>query len=245
MKLSSYLTQSALVASALAHGGVLYYETANPAAWIQGFTPYNSPTGQSTMQREWDSYNPILDPTQTVLQCNANGAVGAFESPVAAGSTIVAYWNNPWPHTIGPLTVWMSDCGGNCTEYSPTGDVWFKIDQAGLISGTMSTGLWGLGQLVADNSSWTVTIPETLKPGSYLIRHELLAIHTANQPQWYPECGQLTVTGSGSAVPDASYMASIPGVYSMSQPQINIDVYSSANADATNYTIVGPDVWTG
>ena len=44
-----------------------------------------------------------------------------------------------------------------------------------------------VGELVANNNSWTSTIPATLKPGNYLLRHELLAIHTSNAPQWYPE----------------------------------------------------------
>jgi hypothetical protein len=66
------------------------------------------------MQREWDSYDPILDPTLTTMQCNANGAFGAYESPIVAGSKITAYWNT-WPHTLGPVTVWLAACGGNCT----------------------------------------------------------------------------------------------------------------------------------
>lgn len=39
-------------------------------------------------------------------------------------------------------------------------------------------------------------------------------------------CLQLTVTGSGTATPPASALAAIPGVYQMSDPSIDIDVYS-------------------
>ena len=88
-------------ATAIAHGGVLSYNIAGTT--YQGFVPYNSPTGQSTIQREWDTYNPIQDPTQSDIQCNTNGAVAAKTATVAAGSTIVAYWNAPWPHDIGPV----------------------------------------------------------------------------------------------------------------------------------------------
>lgn len=108
-----------------------------------------------------------------------------------------------------------------------------------------------------------MTIPSKLAPGNYLIRHELIAIHTSNQPQFYPECGQLVVTGSGTQTPSSSYLASIPGVYSMSDPEININIYSNENAQSTvsafvrycirkqkltyrqTYTIPGPAVWTG
>lgn len=196
------------------------------------------------MQREWDSYNPLQDPTQTVMQCNDPGTAGALQSTVAAGSQVTAYWND-WEHQIGPVLVWMASCGSSCLDYEPSGDVWFKINQTGLISGTLSSGLWGMGELVSNNNSWTVTIPETLKPGAYLLRHELLAIHTSNAPQWYPECGQILVTGSGTATPSSEYLAAIPGVWSMSDPNVDIDIYSNANADVTNYTIAGPAVWTG
>lgn len=167
----------------LAHGGVLSYNIAGST--YKGFVPYNSPTGQSTIQREWDSYNPLLDPHQNDLRCNANGAVSALSATVPAGSEIIAYWNSPWPHNIGPMVVWMANCGGNCADFDGSGNVWFKINQVGLVSGTLSKGLWGSGQMIADNSSWTVTIPKTLAPGNYLIRHETIALHTSNQPQWY------------------------------------------------------------
>jgi hypothetical protein len=49
----------------------------------------------------------------------------------------------------------------------------------------------------------------------------------------YPECATLTVTGSGTASPSGNYLASIPGVYSMSDPNIDIDVYSNANSGVT------------
>jgi hypothetical protein len=68
---------------------------------------------------------------------------------------------------------------------------------------------------------------------------------TANVQRRYPECAHLTVTGSGSGVPSGSYLAAIPGVYSMSDPEININIYSQANQGVTTYTIPGPAVWTG
>lgn len=42
----------------------------------------------------------------------------------------------------------------------------------------------------------------------------------------FARCLQLTVTGSGTASPPASALAAIPGVYQMSDPSIDIDVYS-------------------
>lgn len=45
------LSMLALAGTALAHGGVLSYNIAGTT--YKGFVPYNSPTGQSTIQREW------------------------------------------------------------------------------------------------------------------------------------------------------------------------------------------------
>lgn len=88
------------------------------------------------------------------MTCNLNGAKAALSATVAAGSSITAYWNNPWPHNIGPMVVWMANCGGSCSSFSGTGNVWFKIEQAGLISGTLSKGLWGSGEMINNGSSW-------------------------------------------------------------------------------------------
>ncbi|MCJ1327783.1 hypothetical protein MMC10_004458 [Thelotrema lepadinum] len=234
---------ASLATTVSAHGGVLSYSFAGKT--YNGFIPYNSAANQpATIQREWDSYNPIQDPTQTTMRCNANGANSQLTATVAAGSKVEAFWN-PWPHTIGPVVVWMAKCPGACSSFDGSGNVWFKIDQAGLESGTLTTGLWGQGQLINQNSTWTSTIPASLPAGQYLLRHELLAIHTSNAPQWYPECAQLTITGSGTKAPTSAYLAAIPGVYQMSNPEVDIDIYSNTNQGVTTYTIPGPAVWTG
>ncbi|KAI0358668.1 glycoside hydrolase family 61 protein [Trametes cingulata] len=242
---SAVLTTLALaVGQVAAHGGVLSYQI--NGQWYQGFKPYNTPTGQVSIQREWDTYNPITDPTDSFLACNNNGASlgsGQQSATVPAGSKVTAYWNNPWPHAIGPVMVYMANCNGACTTATPSSLNWFKIDQAGLISGSLANGQWAQGELIANNNSWTTTIPSSLKPGEYFIRHELLAIHTSNQPQFYPECAQLKVTGSGSAQPSGSYLVKFPGAYKMSDPGVGIDIYSQPNV--YNYTIPGPAVWHG
>ncbi|EJD05308.1 glycoside hydrolase [Fomitiporia mediterranea MF3/22] len=232
----------ALCSAALvtAHGGVLQYSFGGD--WYNGFVPYNTPTGQSTIQRQWATYNPITDPTDPTIACNDPGTTTdpQLTATVPAGTSITAYWNNPWPHAIGPMMIYMANCGGDCTDADPTSLNWFKIDESGLLNGTVADGFWGSGLMIQQNSSWTSTIPAALPNGNYMIRHETLAIHTANQPQFYMECAQLTITGGGSGTPSPT--VKFPGAYSMDDPSINIDVYSST---ATTYAIPGPSVWTG
>lgn len=58
-----------------------------------------------------------------------------------------------------------------------------------------------------------MTIPATLKPGLYIVRHEILSLHVANGPQFYPECAHLNISGTGNAFPSERYMARFPGAY--------------------------------
>ncbi|THG95831.1 hypothetical protein EW026_g5889 [Hermanssonia centrifuga] len=153
------LASSALPA-ALAHGGVLSYS--NGGNWYEGC-------------------NPIQDATDPTLACNDDGTAGALQltATVAAGSAITAYWNQVWPHAIGPMLTYLAQCpGSSCTGSDASTLEWFKIDEAGLLSGTVYDGQWGDGQMIADNSSWTTTIPSTVPSGNYLIRFETIALHS-------------------------------------------------------------------
>jgi hypothetical protein len=102
--------------------------------------------------------------------------------------------------------IYMAKCpSAGCNSFNGAGAVWvrlpiafpradehanislqFKIAHAGLISGTQNKGVWA-GDQIVDTLNWTVTIPKALAPGEYLIRHELLALHQANNPQCKPE----------------------------------------------------------
>lgn len=63
-----------------------------------------------------------------------------------------------------------------------------KIYEQGLISGTQNAGIWA-GDAILDTLYATITIPATLAAGEYLIRHELIAVHQANNPQCnFPPC---------------------------------------------------------
>lgn len=172
------LASSALPA-VLAHGGVLAYS--NGGNWYQGWAPYNSPVGQTTIQRPWSTYNPIQDATDPTIACNDDGTSGALQltATVKAGSAITAYWNQVWPHAIGPMLTYLAQCpGSTCTGVNANTLKWFKIDEAGLLSGTVYDGQWAAGQMIAQNSSWTTTIPSTVPSGNYLIRFETIALHS-------------------------------------------------------------------
>ncbi|TFK36719.1 cellulose-growth-specific protein [Crucibulum laeve] len=243
MFLSLAVLGSFLVSQVAAHGGVTSYVIGGTT--YAGWSPYNDPSSQTSIERPYSTYDPILSPTDAKMSCNNNGQASAHQlsATVAAGTSITAKWSQ-WTHAQGPVMVYMAKCSGSCTSSNSNSLKWFKIAQTGLISGTLGNGQWGLGQ-VMNTLSYTATIPASLAAGEYLIRHELLALHQANTPQFYPECGQLTITGGGGKTPSGSYLVSLPGAYSMSDPGVNINVYSADAQTATTYVVPGPAVWNG
>ncbi|KAH8645367.1 glycosyl hydrolase family 61-domain-containing protein [Xylariales sp. PMI_506] len=54
----------------------------------------------------------------------------------------------------------------------------FKIDGIGLINGS-NPGFWASDVLIANNNTWVVQIPEELASGNYVLRHEIIALHSA------------------------------------------------------------------
>ena len=94
---------------------------------------------------------------------------------------------------------------------------WFKIDEAGLLSGTIGDGYWASGKMIDQNSSWTTTIPASVPSGNYLIRFETIALHSL-PAQLYPECAQIQITDGGSRAPTADELVSFPGAYKSSDP---------------------------
>jgi len=211
-----------------------------------GWSPYIPAAGQVSAERPYSSYNPSLDPVDPTMSCNDDGTSSAGQQSItiAAGDTIVAYWAQ-WTHAQGPVTVYMAACGGTtCTGVNSDTLSWFKISEMGLISGTVYNGSWANGILMA-NLKWPATIPSNLKPGPYLIRFETLALHQADTPQFYPECIQLIVTGSGTAFPTADYLKPIPGAWTATDPGVLIDIYSTAAQTETTYQIPGPPIYPG
>ncbi|KAJ7080822.1 glycosyl hydrolase family 61-domain-containing protein [Mycena belliarum] len=228
---------------ALAHGGVLSYLIEGTI--YKGWSPYNTPVGQTGIERPWATFDPILDPKSSQLACNDDGTSGALQltATVKAGSAITAYWNQVWPHPYGPMLTYLGLCPGTtCTGVNANTLKWFKIDESGLINGTVGKGYWGSGKMIDQNSSWTTTIPATVPSGNYLLRFETIALHSL-PAQLYPECAQIEITGGGSLAPTAAQLVTFPGAYSATDPGLNIDIYTNQAQVSTEYIIPGPPMY--
>lgn len=195
--------------------------------WDLENNPIPDPPQVPSIQRRWD-FNPVFDVTSGNMTCNWDGTATAssLHAPIRAGNNVTAHWDNfmpdvfpnVWPHSIGPILAYMAACpGDSCEGFDGSGDVWFKIDQVGLSPEAVDLrGPWQQGGLLQPGAGpapgYTVAIPKNLKPGKYLIRHEVIML-ASRPPQFYIECAQLSITGNGTASPSGDYLASFPGTY--------------------------------
>lgn len=131
--------------------------------------------------------------------CHKGAKPGAGHATVAAGDKINLVWTPEWPEShVGPVIDYLADCNGPCETVDPASLRFFKIGGAGY------NGDWAANDLRANGNSWLVQIPSDLKPGNYVLRHEILALHGGPNPngaQAYPQCMNIRVTGSGSRSP--------------------------------------------
>ena len=135
----------------------------------------------------------------------------------------------------------MAACNGDCSTVDKTKLEFFKIDEAGLISDAEMPGKWASDELIANNNSWSVTVPASIVPGQYVLRHEIISLHAANAAdgaQHYPQCINLVVTGGGSDVPAGTLGENL---YTEDEPGILVNIWQ----ENLTYDIPGPSLYTG
>ncbi|CDM28518.1 Glycoside hydrolase, family 61 [Penicillium roqueforti FM164] len=179
--------------------------------------------------------------TGSDIICHKEATPGAISAEVKAGGSVELQWTD-WPESHhGPVITYMANCNGDCSVVDKTTLKFFKIAEAGLIDDTNVPGTWASDQLIAANNSATVTIPSTIAAGNYVLRHEIIALHSAgdaNGAQNYPQCINLKVTGGGSDSPDGVLGTAL---YTPTDPGILISIYSALES----YVIPGPALYTG
>ncbi|KAJ3035924.1 hypothetical protein HDV00_003325 [Rhizophlyctis rosea] len=240
-------------AGAMAHGAVTSYTVAGKTyAGSPGFTgsPSSSYTGP---QWWWPDYNPTMFGTGNFNNARCNGGTGAKSNIEAtAGGSITATWGQ-WTHNPATVAVYLYECASDpsTSTCDVSGAGWFKIDE--FISDGTTAGCdscWAGAKITNNKYQWTSTIPASLKSGYYVIRHELIARHQANNPQFYAECANIHITGSGSSSPSSSDKVAIPGSNyatstgpaSSTGDSLLYEVNGSTRL-ISEYKNVGPAVW--
>jgi hypothetical protein len=152
-------------------------------------------------------------------------------------------WDQWGSSHSGPVMNYLADCGGNCSTFKgDTGTPWVKFDQ--MAYDTTKSPPWGSDFLAKQGAAWTVTLPN-LKPGEYLLRHEILGLHVAGTrmgAQFYPACVQIKVGGSGTKSLPAG--VGLPGAYNPDDTNGVLVQLWRVNQGQVTYTAPGGPVIT-
>ncbi|MCJ1319273.1 hypothetical protein MMC15_004609 [Xylographa vitiligo] len=220
--------------------GGTYYSGYNPS--FQFANPIPKVVGWSSPEDLSLGFISPSNYSTPEIICHLGATPGATYATVAAGGTVELQWS-VWPSSHhGPVIDYLANCNGDCTNVDKTSLLFNKIDGAGLISDSTPPGVWASDQLIANNNSWTVTIPATIAPGSYVLRHEIIALHSAensNGAQNYPQCVNLEITGTGTDGLSSGTLGT--SLYTLTDPGILFNIYTTP----LTYGVPGPALLVG
>ncbi|KAH8879596.1 hypothetical protein GQ53DRAFT_671620 [Thozetella sp. PMI_491] len=250
--MSSFTSKTFLAAVAGAASVAAHGHTSNiviNGASFQGYDPTSFPYMSSPPTVVgWtaaDTDNGFVDGSVYAsgdIICHKSASNAGGHAVVAAGDSIFIQWDT-WPESHkGPVIDYLANCGdAGCESVDKTTLEFFKIDEVGLIDYSLSNGKWGSDELIANNNGWLVQIPSSIAPGNYVLRHEIIALHSAgstNGAQNYPQCFNLQVTGSGTDTPAGVLGESL---YTPQDAGILINIYTTLSS----YDIPGPTLIAG
>ncbi|TLS28298.1 hypothetical protein PpBr36_01943, partial [Pyricularia pennisetigena] len=197
--------------------------------------------GQLTGIRAPSNNNPVMDVSSNSLTCGTPGTTSSAVIDVPSGARVGAYYghiiggaqipndpDNPIAASHkGPIQVYLAKVD-NAASANPNSANWFKIDSVGFDSGSKK---WAVDTLIQNQGWHYFNLPSCVAPGQYLMRVELLALHSAsrqNQFQFYSSCAQIKVSGSGSFSP--SQTVKFPGAYTANDRGILVNIYGANGA---------------
>jgi len=204
----------------------------------------NIPSGASnpSIIRQISDPSPVKGADNPAVNCGPSASTADEIADANPGSVISFDWEggdgSNWPHNTGPMMTYMASCGETpCSEFDSSDAEWFKIQQVG----RKADGEWAQADLM-NGAVAKVTLPDTLAPGNYLIRHEILSLHLGTSvggAEFYPSCAQIRVGGDQTGQPEPDELVRLPGAYSDNDPGIVVpDVF---NAKAP-YDFPGPAI---
>ncbi|EMD68707.1 hypothetical protein GGP41_008708 [Bipolaris sorokiniana] len=196
------------------------------------------------------SNNPITNVNDGAMACNTGVSSSSKVIDVRGGDRVGVQWghvvggaqgaNDP-DHPIakshkGPSIFYMAKVS-NAASASPSGLQWFKVAEDGLQGST-----WGVDRMISNNGWTEFTVPSCIASGQYLVRAELIALHSASSvggAQFYIGCAQVNVSASGSKT---GTTVSFPGAYRADDAGIKVSIYNSQGQPTGNgqYKIPGP-----
>lgn len=251
----SLLSLLAILPLVSAHGRITNITTSSGAVYtgwdpeIALETKFVPPLAAWTASNLGNIYVTPTSFNTSDITCHFNATSGALHVNTTAGDTLKMQWNE-WPTSHkGPVLSYLAACNGSCENAKKETLEWVKIDQLGWLnsSGWASLGgTWASDVLIANDFSWTVKVPEELAEGSYVLRHEIIALHVANETdgaQAYPQCVNLRVSKISDNNSEGQKLeGGVLGshLYGEKDKGILVDIHGKIGG----YAIPGPKLWT-
>ncbi|KAK7742328.1 hypothetical protein SLS53_004473 [Cytospora paraplurivora] len=224
-------------ASVAAHGHIKAINVAGTYydGYDTGVDPYKSDPPTLVAWTASNTNEGFIAPSayaSSDIICHVDAKPAGGYATANAGDKVELYWTD-WPATHkGPVIDYLAKCADDdCVNVDKTSLDFFKIDAVGLVSDSDAPD-----HLISNNNSWLIKIPSDLASGNYVLRHEIIALHSADESdgaQNYPQCFNLAITGTGSLKPTGT-----PGksLYAESDAGIFLDIYKKLDG----YEIPGP-----
>lgn len=255
IRLSLFTTLSAHFTFVYAHGRITNITTSTGTVY-EGWDPEFAAKPPLPQLAAWSASNlgnifvrPSRFNTSGVI-CHYDAQPVALHVEITAGDTLKLQWNE-WPVShVGPVLTYLAACNGSCSSSDKRALQWVKIDELGWLNSTGWDkidlgGTWASNVLIANVFSWIAKLPDALAAGDYVLRHEIIALHVADQldgAQAYPQCVNLRVA-KGKSGKEIMLGAGVLGdrLYGYQDPGIFVDVHKKI----TGYMIPGPKLWDG
>jgi len=199
---------------------------------------------------------PLNDVNSPDITCNKISGPAQISAPAKAGAKMTIDWNGSsfWPagdtglgpnNHHGPVMTYLAKCPGPCAQAVPQQLTFVKFQELSRIEAGPVPGVWGSDVLTKDGSTITMNLPQGLESGEYVMRHEILALHNApaKDPQFYPVCASLTITGDGSAPLPEAQGIKLPGGYRADDPSLSVNIFDGS-LEKQDYVAPGPRVFT-
>ncbi|KAJ7111167.1 glycosyl hydrolase family 61-domain-containing protein, partial [Mycena crocata] len=213
---------------------------------FKGNTPNDKP--KASIIRQISTTSPVKGAQNAALSCGPDAPPASSFARVQPGDTMSFFWLSGdteakfWPHDTGPIITYLARCNddSNCTRFDSSEAKWFKIQQDGRID---KDGDWAQTDVPSN-----ATLPPTLAPGPYLVRHEIIGLHLAEKPfknikssdgaEFYPSCAQIIVEGNEKGEPTDGDLVVFPGAYTDTEPGILLNPFDNDG----EYPFPGPSV---
>ncbi|KAF4969112.1 hypothetical protein FZEAL_10288 [Fusarium zealandicum] len=250
-----FVLGTALLASQASAHGYLNTFTLDGVDY-QGFSRWNPSPSPDAIGWSFTTPDegPEMDTSSPDFVCRRESEASKNYGKIQAGNTASFFWTsddkeinpNGWAESHrGPVITYIAPCNGDCASVDKTQLKWTKIAEEGVVSGPANTeGVWATDKLRENSGINSATIPSSIAPGKYVIRNEIIALHRAHlsEPEFYMQCGNVQVTGSGS---DDLSGSGVPAseLYSTSDSQIfGFSVYDN---QGSTWKIPGPALYSG